>query len=35
VNTTCSAIIGTFQTVEQTEPGEDCTIADGIYYVVR
>jgi len=35
VNTTCSAITGTFQTVEHPEPGQDCTIADGIYYVVR
>ena len=33
--TQCSAIIGTFQEVAKPEPGEDCTIADGKYYVVR
>ncbi len=37
-HTDCSAIIGRFQALpegEKPEPGEDYTLADGRYYVVR
>jgi hypothetical protein len=34
-DTECSAIIGTFQRVEDVTPGEDCSIVDGAVYVVR
>ena len=34
-STDCSAIIGTFQQVAAPASGEDCTIADGKFYVVR
>lgn len=33
--TSCSATIGTFQEVERPEAGEDYTVADAKYYVVR
>lgn len=33
--TTCSALIGRFQEVDRPEPGEDYTVADSKYYVVR